>query len=65
MGDLYFQIFWDQNRLFSKVDLAQEGQGGAREPKNGPKKRSKRGRKGSKMAILALFRPLFDVFQPT
>ena len=63
MGDLNFLIYWIKIDHFRGLNEPLEGQGGARESKNGPKKGSKRGQKGLKMAIFALFRPFLDVFQ--
>ena len=65
MGDLDFRMYWTKIDHFQGLSGPLEGQGGARESKNGPKRGSKRGQKGSKMAILARFRPFFNGFQPT
>ena len=44
-GGFVLSDMWDQNRLFSRFELSLEGQSGAREPKNGPKKEVKKGSK--------------------
>ena len=60
MGDLY----WIKIDRFQGLVGPTKGRGGARESKNGPKMGSKGPKKAQKMAILTLFRPFFDVFQP-
>ena len=48
MGDLYFQIFGIKIGHFRGLNGPLQGQGGAHESKNGPKKGSKGGQKGVK-----------------
>jgi len=63
-GGFVLSDMWDQNRLFSRFELTPGGSGWCPRTEKRAKKEVKVVKKGSKMAIMTLFRPLFDVFQP-